>query len=75
MSSVDDMIALRGQNVTFKVRREVLCQLSSLFNDMFSIPQPIDDCAADIYEGCHLVPLQDSAQDLELFVRVLHDGR
>lgn len=69
------MIALRAQNVTFKVRREVLCQSSSLFNDMFSIPQPIDDNAADVYEGCHLVPLQDSVKDLEAFIRVLHDGR
>lgn len=68
------MIALRAENVTFKAHREVLRRSSSLFHDVLSLPQPpsSDD---DVYDGCPLITLQEPAEDVELFLRVLYDGR
>lgn len=69
------MIVLRAENVTFKVHREVLRRSSALFRDVLSLPQPPSGDEDDVYDGCPVITLQDPAGDIELFLRVLYDGR
>ncbi|TCD70987.1 hypothetical protein EIP91_000485 [Steccherinum ochraceum] len=66
----DGNIVLVAEGKGFKVYRGILSQLSVVFRDMFSLPQPAD---ADLHEGCPVVCMSDSAQDLLYFLSALHD--
>lgn len=71
-----DLIALRAQESVFKVRKDILSRGSAVFDDMLSIPQPDDAVPvadSDLHEGIPVVPMQDSAADLQLFLSALHN--
>lgn len=68
----DGNLVLQAENIVFKVYQGILTQESSLFRDMLSLPQPPDQSSADIYEGCHLVKVQDTAEDITTFLSALH---
>ena len=70
----DGSVVLRADNTLFRVYSGILSQASPFFKDMFMIPQPaLDIC--ETYEGCPLVHVPDSSDDLRPFLRALHDCR
>ncbi|KAF7969809.1 hypothetical protein HWV62_25926 [Athelia sp. TMB] len=66
----DGSVVLQAENTQFKVYRGILAESSSVFNDMFSFPQPLLPDIEHI-EGCPVVHLSDSAQEVEYILRAL----
>ena len=70
----DGNIVLQAEKTIFKVYRGILTKESTVFRDMFSIPQPKASVSAtESYEGCQLVKMHDSAVDLDIFLNSLFD--
>ncbi|KZP13123.1 hypothetical protein FIBSPDRAFT_835403 [Athelia psychrophila] len=64
----DGNIILQAESYQFKVYRGVLAQRSSVFKDMFSLPQPpLKD--SDLVEGCPVVHLSDGWIELRYILR------
>ncbi|KAF7964590.1 hypothetical protein HWV62_5375 [Athelia sp. TMB] len=66
----DGNVILQAENTQFKVHRGMLARNSSIFNDMFSVPQPPMPEEESV-EGCVVIHLPDSAHDLEIVLRAL----
>ncbi|KAJ6487718.1 hypothetical protein C8R45DRAFT_1144038 [Mycena sanguinolenta] len=62
-------IILQAESTQFRVNRDLLAQQSSVFKDMFSLPQPADEPTV---EGCPIVRVSDTAKDWELLLEVLY---
>ncbi|TFK98497.1 hypothetical protein BDV98DRAFT_572768 [Pterulicium gracile] len=65
----DGTIILRANNVMFKVYKGILSAQSPVFKDMFGVSQPFD---APSYEGCLVVDVHDTPEDLTVFLKALH---
>ncbi|KAJ7734583.1 hypothetical protein DFH07DRAFT_893898 [Mycena maculata] len=63
-------IILQAESTQFRVNRDVLAHQSSVFKDMFSVPQPLNDPTV---EGCPVVHVSDAAKDWELLLEILYD--
>ncbi|KAJ7634546.1 hypothetical protein FB45DRAFT_743239, partial [Roridomyces roridus] len=64
-------IVLQAESTQFRVNRDVLATQSSVFADMFSVPQPPNEPTVD---GCPVVILSgDSAEDWELLIQILYE--
>ncbi|EDR01820.1 uncharacterized protein LACBIDRAFT_310551 [Laccaria bicolor S238N-H82] len=63
----DGSVVLQAECTQFRVHRTLLCQNSTIFTDMFSIPQPSPEESP--MEGCALVRLPDSAEEVETVLR------
>ena len=70
----DGSVVLKADDTLFRVYSGLLAQLSPVFRDMFAFPQP---CAGDdeTYEGCPVVHMPDAADELQPFLRAMHDLR
>src|ERR1700733_603420 len=66
----DGSVVLNVQTTLFRVHRSTLSMHSTVFSDMFSIPQPPDQLAI---EGCPVVHLHDSAEDFACLLKALYD--
>ncbi|KII84009.1 hypothetical protein PLICRDRAFT_58140 [Plicaturopsis crispa FD-325 SS-3] len=66
----DGSIVLQAANTRFRVHHTILAKNSPIFGDMMSIGEPGGD---ENVEGCPLVVLHDSAEDLETLLRALYD--
>lgn len=66
----DGSVVLQAECTQFRVHRTLLCQNSTIFTDMFSIPQPSQE--ESLVEGCPLVRLSDSAEEVETILRALY---
>lgn len=66
----DGSVVLQAECTQFRVHRTLLCQNSTIFTDMFSIPQPPPN--ESLVEGCALVHLSDSAEEVETVLRALY---
>lgn len=70
----DGTIILVAGNVEFRVYKGILAENSSVFRDMFSLPQPpISSGSSDTPSpdnGCPVVHLSDSPEDLRHILRV-----
>jgi hypothetical protein len=66
----DGSIVLKVETTLFRVHRTTLCKHSTVFADMFSIPQPLDQVTM---EGCPVVHLPDSATDFACLLKALYD--
>ncbi|KAJ7697609.1 hypothetical protein B0H17DRAFT_1051626 [Mycena rosella] len=62
-------IILQAESTQFRVNRDVLAQQSSVFRDMFSVPQPPNEPTV---EGCPVVHVSATATDWELLLDVLY---
>ncbi|KAJ6582980.1 hypothetical protein DFH09DRAFT_1360275 [Mycena vulgaris] len=62
-------LILQAESTQFRVNRDVLAQQSTVFSDMFSVPQPPNEPMA---EGCPIVLVSDSAKDWELLLGALY---
>ncbi|OJT09463.1 hypothetical protein TRAPUB_14066 [Trametes pubescens] len=68
----DGTIILVAGNVEFRVYKGILAENSSVFRDMFSLPQP-PISSSDVpssENGCPIVHLSDSPEDLRHILRV-----
>ncbi|KAI0060251.1 hypothetical protein BV25DRAFT_1807603 [Artomyces pyxidatus] len=75
----DGSVVLHAEDTLFRVHMSQLSRRSVIFHDMFSLPQP-DACAPraiiadETYDGCPLVRLHDSADDVASLLTALYDG-
>ncbi|KAJ7918396.1 hypothetical protein B0H13DRAFT_2436368 [Mycena leptocephala] len=63
-------IILQVESTQFRVNRDVLAKQSSVFRDLFSVPQPLNEATID---GCPIVELSDSAEDWVLILETLYN--
>lgn len=68
----DGSVVLEAEGTYFKVYSGILAKSSPVFQDMFAFPQR-PDC--EMYDGCPLVHMPDTAQDLRHFLKAMHDCR
>ncbi|KAF9034391.1 hypothetical protein BJ165DRAFT_1513537 [Panaeolus papilionaceus] len=72
----DGSVVLQAGLSQFRVHRAVLSRCSSIFKDMFSIPQPTSetgDRIDDYVEGCPVIHLQDTAEDVTILLTAIYD--
>lgn len=67
----DGTIVLIARDVEFKVYKGVLAHHSTVFADMFSLPQPPTSETSETAYGCPVVHLDDSPDDLRLVLRAI----
>ncbi|KZP23500.1 hypothetical protein FIBSPDRAFT_952021 [Athelia psychrophila] len=68
----DGNIVLQAERTQFKIHGGILAQSSTVFNDMLSIPQPLGPAPAyGMVEGCPVVQLSDSAEDVTFVLKAL----
>ncbi|KAJ6472667.1 hypothetical protein C8R47DRAFT_1054010 [Mycena vitilis] len=68
-----EIIVIQAQEKIFRVLGGILAARSSVFHDMIALPQPPNSDIERI-EGCPVVRLQDSAEDVEVFLRAIYDS-
>ncbi|KZP11116.1 hypothetical protein FIBSPDRAFT_1050937 [Athelia psychrophila] len=66
----DGNVILQAQGTQFRVHKSLLAQSSSVFNDMFSFPQP-PATDAGLVEGCPVVHLSDSAAEVRYILQAI----
>ncbi|KAJ7032810.1 hypothetical protein C8F04DRAFT_958479 [Mycena alexandri] len=71
--TTDTIIVIRAENRIFRVSGGILAARSTVFRDMIGFPQPKGG-DAEQFEGCPVVRLHDSAQDVEVFLRAIYDS-
>ncbi|TCD62385.1 hypothetical protein EIP91_006967 [Steccherinum ochraceum] len=75
----DGSVILKAEDGLFKVHMSILSRHSVFFRDMFSLPQPPQTSPLslgqdEVMEGCPMVTLQDSADDVASLLIALYDG-
>lgn len=82
----DGSIVLRAEDTLFRVHKSQLARHSAFFRDLFSLPQPSADSATSAsptaltidttneIEGCPVLRLFDTAEDVENLLMALYDG-
>ena len=68
----DGSVVLQAENVQFKVHRSILTKHSQIFADLFKMPHPPTEPTV---EGCPVVLLQDSAEDVKHVLLILYGDR
>ena len=68
----DGNVVLVAEGAAFKVHRGVLSRNSEIFRDMFGVPQPEH---GETFEGCPVVHLTDSKEDVRYMLSALCDTR
>lgn len=66
----DGSVILQAESTQCRVHWTVLAQHSSFFSDLRTVPQPPDEPRI---EGCPIILLSDSIQDLEHLLRALYN--
>ncbi|KZP04394.1 hypothetical protein FIBSPDRAFT_405005 [Athelia psychrophila] len=66
----DGNVILQAEGTQFRVHKSILAQSSTVFNDMFSLPQPPAK-DAEMLEGCPIVHLFDSAQEVRYILQAI----
>lgn len=59
----DGNVILQAEGTLFKVYRGTLARSSTVFEDMFSFPQP-PSADTEMMDGCPIVRLSDSAEEV-----------
>ncbi|EJD41200.1 hypothetical protein AURDEDRAFT_69110 [Auricularia subglabra TFB-10046 SS5] len=70
----DGSVILAADDTLFKVHKSQLSRHSVIFRDMFAMPQTIIRSDLQTIDGCDVVWLHDSPQDLESLLQALYDG-
>ncbi|KAJ7061820.1 hypothetical protein C8F01DRAFT_1138437 [Mycena amicta] len=61
-------LVIRAEKTVFRVSRDVMAFHSPIFRDMLALPTP---ASAESFEGCPLVSLPDTAEDVTYFLKAL----
>ena len=71
----DGNIVLQAEDTQFKVHRGLLARVSPIFADVFSVPQPSqpEGDLNSVVDGCSVLRLQDSSQDVQHLLWALYD--
>ncbi|KAJ3513920.1 hypothetical protein NLJ89_g2689 [Agrocybe chaxingu] len=69
----DGNIILQAENTQFRVHKSMLARQSTIFKDMFSIPQPTKPLDP-VIEGCPVVALSDKTSDVECMLSIFYDN-
>jgi len=68
----DGSVVLVTEKVAFRVHTSILALNCDVFKDMVDISQASGDVGeSDTYEGCPVVRLQDSAIDMQYFLKAI----
>src|SRR6266478_3590460 len=75
----DGSVILQAESTLFRVHKSQLSRRSTVFSDMFTLAQPPvmsthATLADETYEGCPVVKLYDSAEDVANLLLALYDG-
>ena len=72
----DGSVVLKAESTLFRVHISQLARRSLFFRDLFSLPQPAKDAVGldGMFDGCPLLVLHDSAEDLSNLLKALYDG-
>lgn len=72
----DGNVVIQADNILFKVFRGILASNSTVFSDMFSVPQPTNASVTDpdVYDSCPLVKIHDTPEDTKHFLKAIHDA-
>ncbi|KAF8882749.1 hypothetical protein CPB84DRAFT_1851129 [Gymnopilus junonius] len=69
----DGNLILRAETTLFRIYSGLLARQSSVFQDMQGFPTPVE--GGDItMDGCPIVTVYDSAQDMSYFLRAIFDS-
>ncbi|KAJ6577801.1 hypothetical protein B0H19DRAFT_1062380 [Mycena capillaripes] len=68
----DGSLVIQADKSLYRVPRSILAARSTVFNDMQSFPQPVED--GETIEGCPVVKLPDAAADVTCFLRAIFDS-
>lgn len=66
----DGNVILEAEETQFRVHRGVLAMHSTVFKDMFEMPQPSEGLTE---EGCPVVHLSDTAADVEHLLNAVYN--
>ncbi|KAI0091055.1 hypothetical protein BDY19DRAFT_679462 [Irpex rosettiformis] len=70
----DGTVVIVAENTGFRVYRGLLVNHSSIFHDMFLLPQPASSLN-DTFEGCPVVRLaDDSAEEVTILLSIICNG-
>ncbi|KAJ7186557.1 hypothetical protein C8R46DRAFT_1273226 [Mycena filopes] len=69
----DTPIVIRAEGKLFQVSRGILAARSTVFSDMFTLPQPAGGDNPKI-DGSQVVDLPDLAEEVEVFLRAIFDS-
>ena len=76
--SEDGNIVVVAQNTAFRFHKSVVSLHSSVFRDLFSIPQPslilIDGEVVEVFDGCPVVHVSDTSYDFRELLRAIYGG-
>ena len=67
----DGNVILKAERTRFKVHQSVLALNSTVFRDMFSLPQP-PAAQTEVVQGCPVVHLSDRATEVECVLRAIY---
>lgn len=71
----DGNVVLQAEGVQFRVHKSILAQSSSVFRDMFSFPQPPPSDEDMMIEGCPVVHLTDSAEEVRYVLQAIFERK
>ena len=69
----DGSVVIQAEQTQFRVHRSMLSRHSSVFRDMFSVPQPPGD-QEPVIEGCSIVHVSESSRDWENLLTLMYDN-
>jgi hypothetical protein len=70
----DGNIVIRAEGTVFRLYKGFLASHSSIFHDMFALPQPANR-PTETYENCEIVCMNDSGYESTEFFKALHYQR
>lgn len=68
----DGNVVIASEDMLFRLHRGIVCHHSQVFRDMFSAPHTGE--STDVVEGCPVVRVSDSGENLASFFTLLYDG-
>ena len=68
----DGNVVLKAENSLFRVHQSILSRHSQIFKDTFAMPQ-VPSQEDEHIEGCPVVPLADTAEDVGNIISLLYD--
>lgn len=69
----DGNLILKAEKSLFRIYGGLLAARSSVFKDMLAFPPPAE--GNEMFEGCPIVTVYDSAKDMNFFLKAVFDSR
>ena len=69
----DGNLILKAESSLFRIYGGLLGARSSVFKDMLAFPPPAE--GNEVFDGCPIVTVYDSAKDMIFFLKAIFDSR